>query len=222
MPMIDLQAADGHRLDGWLARPAGRPRGAVVIAQEMYGLTDYLKSVCDFYAGHGYLTVAPALYDRRQRGLVLAYDAVDHDRAQKLYTTWDWDRALDDLDAGRAAVAAAGKPAMVGFCWGGSLAWLAACRRDYAACVSYYGSAIPDHATEVARCPVIAHIGDRDKSLPPERVAAFRAARPEVPVHVYPGAPHGFDNPLRPARYHEAACRLARERTLAFLAQTLG
>src|SRR5215217_5180302 len=213
---IKLVARDGHRLEAYVARPRDIMRGGVVVAQEMYGLNSYLRSVCDFYAAHGYLAIAPALYDRRERGLVFAYDKHDHDRAQHLYKNWNLEHALDDLEAARDAVATAGNVGLVGFCWGGSLAWLAACRRDYACTVAYYGSMMPDFATEQPRCPVIAHIGHEDATLPPERIAAFRASRPEVPVYIYAGAQHGFDNEDRHPRHHPEACRIARERTLAF------
>jgi carboxymethylenebutenolidase len=223
--MITLTARDGHTLDAYLARPGGSARGGLVIAQEMYGINGYLRSVCDFYAARGYLTIAPALYDRRQRGLVYSYTQEDHDKAQATYKSWPVEPALDDLDAARAAVADAGKigsVGIVGFCWGGSLTWLAACRRDFTCAVAYYGSNMPDYADERARCPAIAHIGDRDTSLPPARVAAFRAAQPSVPVFIYPGAQHGFDNEGRTPRYHEQAHQLARERTLEFLASHIG
>jgi carboxymethylenebutenolidase len=220
--MVRLRAHDGHELDSYLAQPAARPRGAVVIAQEMYGVNAYLRAVCDFYATHGYLAIAPALYDRRQRGMTFAYDEAGHDQAQRTYKAWDWSAALADLDAGRAMVAPAGKVGLIGFCWGGSLAWLGACRSAYAGAVAYYGSAMPDFAGEQPRCPVIAHIGDRDTTLAPARIAAFRAAQPSVQVHIYPGAQHGFDNENRADRFDPAAWRLARERTSAFFAQCLG
>lgn len=219
--MIPLTARDGHALDAYLARPSS-PRGGLVVTQEMYGVNDYLRSVCDFYAAQGYVAIAPALYDRKQRALTYSYTKDDHDRAQKTYTAWNLDHALTDLDAAREAIADAGRIGIIGFCWGGSLAWLAACRSNYACAVSYYGSMIPDLANEHARCPVIAHIGDRDTSLPPARVAIFRAAQPSVPVFIYEGAPHGFDNENRTERYHPAAHALARERTLDFLARHLG
>ena len=146
--MIRLRSRDGHELDAYLARPAGAVKGGLVVAQEMYGINSYLRSVCDFYAGHGYLAIAPALYDRKQRGLIYDYTPDDHDRAQRTYKAWDLELALDDLDAGRAVAADAGKVGLVGFCWGGSLAWLGACRRDYAGTIAYYGSMMPDHAGE--------------------------------------------------------------------------
>ena len=224
---ICLTAADGFALDAWLARPVGRPRGGLVIAQEMYGVTDYLKRAVEFYAAQGYLAVVPALYDRRERGCVMAYNEAARDRVHDMYKAMDWDKSLLDLDAGRRYVAeAAGsqplKVGIVGFCWGGSLAWMAACRYDYQAAVAYYGSAMPDYADETPRCPVIAHVGDDDSSFPPTRVAAFRAAQPGVTVFTYPAAPHGFDNETRPARYRPEAHRLARERTLDFLARHIG
>ena len=220
-----ITARDGHQLDAYLARPRGMPRAGLVIAQEMYGLTSYLQDTCEHWAGHGYLTIAPALYDRRRRGFVLQYNKADHDLAQSIYTAWDWDLALDDLDAGKATVLAEGEVAAVGimgFCWGGSLAWLAACRREYAASVAYYGSKMPDHAHERPRCPVVALIGDRDSTMPPDRIAHFRATRPEVPVRMYAGAQHGFDNATRTERYHAEACSTARADALAFLRKHLG
>lgn len=220
--MIRLTAPDRHELDAYLAKPTTPARGGLVVAQEMYGVNDYLRSVCDFYAAQGYVAIAPALYDRRQRGLIYNYSKADHDRAQETYTAWNLDHALSDLDAARDAIADAGKIGIIGFCWGGSLAWLAASRRDYAGAVSYYGSMIPDFAHEQARCPVIAHVGDKDTSLPPARVAQFRAAQPSVPVFIYQGAPHGFDNQNRTERYHPAAHQRARERTLEFLAKHVG
>ena len=220
--MIRLRARDGHELDAYLARPSSRVRGGIVIAQEMYGVNDYLRSVCDFYAAQGYIAIAPALYDRKQRGLTYTYSKTDHDRAQQTYTAWSLDDAVADLNAAHDAIADDGKIAIIGFCWGGSLAWLSACRSDYAGAVSYYGSMIPDLASERPRCPVIAHIGDKDTSLPAARVAIFRAAQPSVPVFIYEGAPHGFDNENRTERYHPSAHKLARERTLEFLAKHVG
>lgn len=220
--MLKLTARDGHQLDAYLARPSAAPRGAVVVVQEMYGLNGYLRLVCEFYAAHGYTAIAPALYDRHQRDLVFDYSKEDHDRAQKVYKNWNFDLALDDMGAARDAVATAGPVGIVGFCWGGTLAWLAACRRNYACAVAYYGSMMPDYALERPRCPVIAHIGDHDTTLPSTRIAAFRAAQPEVPIYLYPGAQHGFDNSDRHPRYHEQACKDARERTLAFFATHIG
>lgn len=220
--MTRIIARDGHELDAYVARPAGKLRGGIVLAQEMYGITGYLRDACNFYAAQGFLTIAPALYDRRQRGLVLEYTKEHHDLAQSIYKSWNWDQALDDLDAGRSVVSEAGHVGIVGFCWGGTLAWLAACRRDYAAAVAYYGSMMPDFAFETARCPVITHIGDADTTMPQERIDLFHRAQPDIPIHLYADARHGFDNPSRADRYHAEASRLARDRTLEFLAGHIG
>jgi carboxymethylenebutenolidase len=217
--IIQITARDGHVLDAYLARPGNKPRGGIVIAQEMYGATSYLRETCDFYAAQGYLTIAPALYDRRQRNLVLEYTKENHDLAQTIYKNWNWEHALDDLDAGKNFVLEAGRVAIVGFCWGGTLAWLAACRRDYAAAIAYYGSMMPDFADENARCPVVAHIGNEDTTMPQDRIDLFRQAQSNIPIHLYPGAQHGFDNPSRTDRHHAEACQLARKLTLEFLAR---
>ncbi|MBM4260510.1 MAG: dienelactone hydrolase family protein [Deltaproteobacteria bacterium] len=220
--MIPITARDGHTLDAYLAHPQSEPRGGIVIGQEMYGITSYLRDVCDYYASQGYLTIAPALYDRRERNLVLDYTPADHDPAQKIYKNWNWEHALDDLDAAKNIVSEAGKVALVGFCWGGTLAWLAACRRDYTCAVAYYGSMMPDFRLKSACCPVIAHIGTDDGTFTQERVDLFHQAQPKVPIYIYAGAGHGFDNPSRGNRYHAEACKLARERTLEFLSRHLG
>jgi carboxymethylenebutenolidase len=218
---LRIRSKDGHEFDSFLAEPDGRPKGAIVLGQEMYGVNEYLRETCRFFASHGYSTIAPALYDRHERGLIFPYEKESHDKAQKLYKAWNVEHALDDLDAARDRVAVAGRVAVVGYCWGGTLAWLAACRRSYAAAVAYYGSMMPDFASETPLCPVIAHVGSRDTTMSVARLDIFRAAQPDVPLYLWEGAPHGFDNPGRIDRFHAEACAQARRATLEFLANTL-
>ena len=221
---IRLSAPDGHEFEAYIAAPAGAPRGGLVVAMEMYGLTGYILSVCEHWAGHGYLAIAPALFDRLAPGIVLEYDEAGNQRGKQLYPQNDWEDALCDLAAAADHVRGAGRVGRVGimgFCYGGTLAWLAACRRDFDAAISYYGTNIVDFADETPGCPVICNIGEADNVLPPERLAILRAAHPDLPIHLYPGARHGFDNEMRPARFDAAAMTLARERSLAFLAANI-
>ncbi len=218
---VRIRAADGHELEAFLAHPAGAPKGAIVLGQEMYGVNEYLRETCRFFASHGYTTIAPSLYDRVESGLVFPYDKESHDRAQKIYKAWNFGHALNDFDAARDTVASSGNVAVIGYCWGGTLAWIAACRRAYAVAIAYYGSMMPDFANETPKCPVIAHVGELDNTMPPARLDLFRAAQPDVPMYVWEGARHGFDNPGRADRYHAHASEKAREVTLKLLAETL-
>ncbi|MCZ6847835.1 MAG: dienelactone hydrolase family protein, partial [Alphaproteobacteria bacterium] len=129
---IDITAADGHRLGAWQAEPDDAIKGGLVIAQEMYGVNDYLRGVVEHYAAKGYLAIAPRLYDRLEPGLIIEYDEQGNRRAKALYRKYDWSKAMADLEAARDAVAHAGRVGILGFCFGGSLAWLAACRGTFA------------------------------------------------------------------------------------------
>lgn len=222
---IRLTSPDGHGFDAYRTDADGTPRGGLVIAQEMYGLTDYILSVVDYWAGQGFATVAPALFDRLEPGIIVDYTEAGNTRGKELYPRVAWEDALDDLIAASdhlRATDGVGKVAILGFCWGGTLAWLAACRRDFDAAVSYYGTSIVDFATETPRCPVICNIGDADTVLPPERLDILRAAQPDLPIKLYPGARHGFDNAMRPARYDADATLAGRAASLEFLRQYIG
>jgi carboxymethylenebutenolidase len=216
---IDITAADGHTLSAWQAKPSGTPKGGLVIAQEMYGVNSYLCGVADDYAAKGYLAIAPRLYDRLEPGLTIEYDDEGNARAKELYRNYDWSKAILDLEAARDAVAPAGKVAILGFCFGGSLAWLAAARSDFTCAVSYYGGEINRYLDEDGHCPIECHVGALDTALSPEKIALFSARYPEIPFHTYPGAVHGFDNEKRGPRHHPQATRAARARALEFLDQ---
>lgn len=214
---IDITAADGHRLGAWQAEPDYAIKGGLVIAQEMYGVNSYLRGVVDDYAAKGYLAIAPRLYDRLEPGLIIDYDEQGNRRAKALYRNYDWSKAMADLEAARDAVAHAGRVGILGFCFGGSLAWLAACRGTFACAVAYYGGEMTRYMDEDGHCPIECHVGALDTALSPQKVARFRARYPEVPFHIYPGAVHGFDNKKRGSRHHAEAARIARARALGFL-----
>ncbi len=214
---IQLTAIDGHVLDAWKSPPKGAARGRLVVVQEIFGINDHIREVCDGFATDGYDVVAPALFDRVERGAELAYDEAGFARGRALRAETGNDNAMRDIAAALASFGAGPRPAVVGYCWGGALAWLAATRLEPACVVGYYGSQIIDYIHEQPRCPVMLHYGEQDPTTPADDIARVRAAHPEVAIHLYP-AGHGFNCTPR-ADYHAESARLARTRTLAFLAE---
>ena len=217
---ISLTADDGHKLGAYRARPAGARRAGVVVMQEIFGINGHIRSVCDGFAADGYEVIAPALFDRAGPGIELAYDEAGIARGREIRAGLGWIGPVRDMAAAQAALSGAGRVGAVGYCWGGSLAWLAATRLGPACAISYYGGQIVQFKDENATCPVLMHFGDKDASISADDVAAIRAAQPDVPVHIYP-AGHGFNCDQR-ADYHAESAALARERTLAFLAEHVG
>ena len=218
---LELTAADGFKLSAYRADPAGKPRGGLVVTQEIFGVNSHIQSVCDRFAADGYLAIAPALFDRHQRGVNIGYTPDDIAKGRELKAKAHIDAALKDVSAARDAVATAGKIGIVGYCWGGYVTWMAACRLSGFACaVPYYGGGMLEAIGEHPKCPVIAHFGERDTGIPVEGVRKFAAAHPEIQVHIY-AADHGFNCDQR-GSYDAVAAKLARERTLAFLQQHVG
>ena len=219
--IIELTAADGFVLPAYRADPAGPPRGGLVVTQEIFGVNSHIRSVCDRFAGDGYLAIAPALFDRYQRGVDIGYTPEDIAKGRELKAKAQIDAALRDVSAARGAAASAGKVGIVGYCWGGYVTWMAASRLpDFACAVPYYGGGVLEAIGERPLCPVIAHFGERDTGIPVDGVRKFAAAHPEVQVFIY-SADHGFNCDQR-GSYDAAAAKLARERTLAFLQQHIG
>ena len=218
---IRLKAADGHEFDAYLARPQGKPRGAVVIVQEIFGVNSHIRGVTDGYAADGYLAIAPALFDRVQRNFETGYAPGDITVGRGLKDRASLDDAVRDVAAAVEHARSAGKVAVVGYCWGGTVAWLAAARIEGLACVvPYYGGGIPEYAGEAPRCPVLCHFGDKDTSPPPDAARAAVARYSSASAHFYP-AGHGLNCDQRGS--HDAACsKLARERTLEFLGKHVG
>ena len=223
-----LKAADGFSVPAYVVQPAGKPRGAVVVLQEIFGVNSHIRSVADRFAAEGYLAVAPATFERVKSGVDLGYTDADIKAGSELknaVTALPGAGVLQDIQAAidHAAQASGGKVGIVGFCYGGLLTWRAACLlKGLSAAVPYYGGGVTSE-DEIARqpqCPVMAHFGDQDAHIPMAGVEAFTKAHPEVEVHVYP-ANHGFNCDQR-GSYDEAAATLARERTLAFFAARLG
>jgi carboxymethylenebutenolidase len=217
---ITLTAADGHMLSAWEARPASPPKAGLVLVQEAFGVNAHMREVAERFAGLGYHVVVPAMYDRYERGFEVGYGEPEIARGIAMLRGLDWDKALLDIDAARAAVRAVTmKVGIVGYCFGGSMAWLSACRLSFDAAVCYYGSRIPAHAGETPRCPLIAHFGRLDKGIPLEGVEQVAAAHAQIPIYLY-DAGHGFSCDRRPA-FDRAAHDLAWRRTTEFFAAKL-
>ncbi len=220
---IPLIARDGHELSMYVSRPLGTPAGAVVVLQEIFGVNAHIRSVADGFAKEGYVAVAPALFDRIERGVELKYEGADMQKAVGLLQKLTPDTALLDVSAAFARLEEEGHKsiAVIGFCYGGLLTWLTATRgRAYeirpACCVGYYAGGIGSVAKEEPSCPVLLHFGANDSHIGPEQIKAVREAHPEVEIRIYEGAEHGFNCDAR-AAYNPEQASIARERTLSFL-----
>jgi len=219
--MIELTAPDGHKLGAYRADPSGKPRGGIVVIQEIFGVNSHIKSVADGYAKDGYLAIAPALFDRVQRNVDLGYSPDDIAKGRELRAKMANDTVVKDVEAAVKAAAEGGKVAIVGYCWGGYVAWISAARvAGLAASVPYYGGGVHEAIGEQPKCPAMLHFGERDHMIPLEGVKKLAAAHPQQIVHIYP-ADHGFNCDQR-ASYDAPSAKLARERTLAFLKQHVG
>jgi len=211
-----LMARDGHEFNAWLTAPSGPQRGAIVIAQEIFGVNHHIRGVADGFAADGYLVIAPCLFDRIRRGIELGYSPTDTQEGRGYRMQIPKEKTMLDLSASLNVVKHAGRVAAVGYCWGGTLAYLAACELPVVCAVSYYGGQIVQHLDKAPKRPVMYHFGERDTYIPPADVEKIRAHDPNGVFHLYP-ADHGFNCDER-ASYDAPSAKVARERTLAFLA----
>jgi carboxymethylenebutenolidase len=214
--LIELTAADGFKLSAYRAEPSGAPRGGIVILQEIFGVNSHIRAVADSFAEEGYLCVAPALFDRVERAVELGYTPDDVATGLDIRARTSPAQAMADVEASIGAVRSAGRIGVVGYCWGGTLAFMAAASQPIDAAVAYYGGQIKAVLDKVPAVPTLLHFGAADASIPLEDVAAIRAACPDAEVHVYEGAGHGFNCDQR-GSYHPDHAALARRRTLDFL-----
>jgi carboxymethylenebutenolidase len=215
-----LTASDGHQLEAYRVRPSMKRKGGVVVIQEVFGVNGHIREVCERYASDGYEAIAPALFDRIRPRVELPYDDSGIAEGRELAAAIGWDKPMLDVWAAAKATDLGGSVAVVGYCWGGSWAWLAGCRLEILCAVCYYGRHIPDLLDEKPRVPILMHFGAEDSSIPMENVERIRQAYPEIPIFVYEGAGHGFNCDQR-VSYNAEAAALARKRTLAFFAEHL-
>ncbi len=219
--MIELTAADGHKLLAYRAEPAGKPKGGLIVAMEIFGVNSHIRSVADGYAMDGYLAIAPALFDRAQRGYETGYSPEEIQRGREMIAKVTVDDALKDVAAAQQDVASAGKVGIVGYCWGGTVAWKAACLvPGLHAAVAYYGGGVPGLIALKPQCPVLFHWGEADQSIPMDKAKEFAAAHKDQTHHFY-AAGHGFNCDQR-GSYNAESARLARKRTSEFLAKHVG
>ncbi|HTB96718.1 MAG TPA: dienelactone hydrolase family protein [Terracidiphilus sp.] len=217
-----LRAGDGHELDAYVARPIGEPIAGLVVIQEIFGVNRHIRSIADGYAKDGFLAVAPALFDRMERGVDLTYEGEDRKKAMTLSPKLSVDDALTDVEAALEFTReqTGKKVGVIGYCLGGLLAWLSAARLGTDVAVGYYAGRIGNYAAEHPKVPVQLHFGKLDTHIPAEQVNKVHEAHPEVEIHWYDGAEHGFNCDMR-ASFNPQAAALARTRALAFLKKSL-
>jgi len=219
--MIELTAGDGHKLGAYRAEPKGKPRGGLIVVQEIFGVNSHIRSVADGYAADGYLAIAPAFFDRVERGLDIGYTQPDIERGRTFIPKMQWDKVILDAAAALTNVKSAGKTGIVGYCWGGTVSWMSASRlAGLAAAVTYYGGGITTNSGEKPKCPVMSHWGETDHAIPLDGVKKFLGEHKEVTSFIYP-AGHGFTCDQR-GSYHADSAKLARTRSLEFLRKNVG
>ena len=219
--IIELIASDGQKLSAYRAEPAGKPKGALIVAMEIFGVNSHIRSVADGYAADGYLAIAPALFDRVQRGYEAGYSQEEIQTGIGFIQKINLDDTMKDIGAALGNVSTAGKVGMVGYCWGGTATWKAACTLDGLACaIPYYGGGITGLTGLKAKCPVLFHWGETDHSIPLDKAKAFAEAHADQTHYFYP-AGHGFNCDQR-GSYDKPSAEAARRRTLEFLAKHVG
>ena len=213
---INVPTSRTQCIGAYLAQPDGRPKGGIVVVQEIFGVTAHIRSVADRFAAAGFTAIAPAFFDHLESWLELDYDETGMARGKALVSELGLDRPLEDVASAAEAIASAGKVGVVGYCWGGTVALLAALRLGLPA-VSYYGARNVPFLGEKPKAPVMFHFGEHDSSIPPEAVARHRELLPQMEVFTYPDAGHAFNRDVPgDTHYHEASARLAWDRTLTF------
>lgn len=207
------------RISGYQARPHITPRGALILVHEIFGVNHYIRAQADRFANYGYITVAPALFDRISPGTSLGYDEDAVAKGRAIADELGFNGALDGVRGAYDMLEAENRVAVLGYCWGGSVAYLANTRLGLPA-VSYYGGRTVPLLGERPKAPLMLHFGEDDPIIPPEDVQKHRDALPSAEIHVWPGAGHGFDCDQRPD-YRPEVSQQALQRTLMFLQKNL-
>lgn len=210
---INLPTDGTQCIGAWLAEPQGKPRGGIVVIQEIFGVNAHMRTVADQFAELGYTAIAPAFFDHLETGVELGYDHAGMAKGKQLANELGVERALKDVASAAEAISSAGRIGTVGYCWGGTVALLSALRLGLPS-VSYYGARNVPFLHEKPKAPVMFHFGEKDQHITPETVAKHRELLPQMEVFTYP-ADHGFNRDIG-AQYDEASAKLAMQRTMAF------
>jgi carboxymethylenebutenolidase len=214
---LKLKAADGFELGAYRADPSGRPRGRVVVIQEIFGVNSHIRSVCDRLADAGYVALAPQVFDRVERDFESGYTPDEVAHARTFIPKLNWDKVMADTEAAIDELKKEGAVAIMGFCLGGSVSWIAATKfGGLAAAVCYYGGQIMQHIGKQPRCPVQMHFGALDTHIPVSDVEIMKQKQPQAEIYIYQHAGHGFHCDER-GSYDQPSSRIAWERTLGFL-----
>jgi carboxymethylenebutenolidase len=218
---FSLTTADQHKLGAYRADPQGTPKGGLVVIQEIFGVNNHIRTVCDRLAALGYVAVAPAVFDRFVRDFESGYTPDEIAHARSYLGNLNWDHMLADMAAAQGDLKGVGPLGVIGFCMGGTAAFLAACRLPgLSAAVSYYGGMIGKFADEKPKCPLQMHFGEKDEGIPMSAVEEIKKKQPQAETYVYPGAAHGFYCDER-ASYNKDAAALAWGRTQEFLTKNM-
>ena len=216
---INLNTTGTQCIGAYVARPKGPPKGGIVVVQEIFGVNQHMRNVTDRFAEHGYVAIAPAFFDHVESGVELGYDEAGFKRGRELVGEISFELAIADVASAAESIRSAGRIGCVGYCWGGTVAFLAATRLAMPA-VSYYGARNVKFLDEPPKAAVQFHFGERDSSIPPEAVEKHREVLPDAEIYTYP-AGHAFDRGVDPKAYDAPSAKLALERTLAFFARHL-
>jgi carboxymethylenebutenolidase len=216
---INLNTSGMQCIGAYVANPAGKPKGGIVVVQEIFGINAHIRNVTDRFAAFGYTAIAPAFFDHVESNVELGYGDEEFKRGRAIVSQISFDRAIEDVASAAESIASAGKIGVVGYCWGGTVALLAATRLAMPA-VSYYGARNVNFLSEKPKAPVQFHFGEKDTSIPPEAIQRHRDALPQMEVYTYPTG-HAFNRDIDPAHYDAASAKLALERTLAFFDKNL-
>jgi carboxymethylenebutenolidase len=216
---INLNTSGMQCIGAYLAKPVGTSRGGIVVVQEIFGVNAHVRAVADGFAALGYTTIAPAFFDHVETGVELGYDDGGFKRGRALVGQINFDLAIEDVASAAESIKSAGRIGVVGYCWGGTVALLAATRLALPS-VSYYGARNVAFLGEKPRAPVQFHFGEKDTSIPPEAVQKHRDAYPDMEIFTYP-AEHAFNRAVDPTHYDAPSARLALDRTLAFFSEHL-